>query len=166
MAEAKRAVPEGYHTVTPHLVVRGAAEAIEFYKRAFGALELARSPGPDGKRLNHAELKIGDSRLMLVDEYPEYGSKSPQGLGGSPVTIHLYVEDVDAVFDRAVKAGCKVEMALMDAFWGDRYGQLQDPFGHKWSLATHKEDLSQEEKAKRAQAFFADMGGGKHPGKQ
>lgn len=166
MAKAKHAVPPGYHTITPHLVVRGAAEALEFYKRAFGAQEFApRSPDPDGKRLMHAELKIGDSWLMVVDEYPEYGSKSPQGLGGSPVTIHLYVEDVDAVFDRAVKAGCKVEMALMDAFWGDRYGQLVDPFGHKWSLATHKEDLSQEEKAKRAEAFFASVDPSKHPGK-
>lgn len=165
MAKVKP-IPEGFHTITPHLVVRGAAEAIEFYTRAFGAQELARSPGPDGKRLMHAEIKIGDSRLMLVDEYPEYGSKSPQGLGGSPVTIHLYVEDVDAVFDRAVKAGCKVQMALMDAFWGDRYGQLTDPYGHKWSLATHKEDLTREEMAKRAQAFFSSVGGGQHPGKQ
>ena len=166
MAKAKHAVPPGYHTVTPHLIVRGAAQAIDFYKRAFGTQELDRSPGPDGKRLMHAAIMIGDSRLMLVDEYLEYGSKSPQALGGSPVTIHLYVEDVDAVFDRAVKAGCNVEMPLMDAFWGDRYGQVADPFGHKWSLATHKEDLTQEEMAKRAEAFFASVPGGEHPGKK
>jgi uncharacterized glyoxalase superfamily protein PhnB len=164
MAKAAKPIPQGYHTITPHLVVRGAAEAIEFYKRAFGAEELDRSPGPDGKRLMHAEVRIGSSRLLLVDEYPEYGSKSPQALGGSAVTIHLYVEDVDGLFDRAVKAGCTVEMPLMDAFWGDRFGQLVDPFGHKWSLATHKEDLTPEEMAKRAEAFFSSAGGG-HPGK-
>lgn len=158
-------IPPGYHTVTPHLIVRGAAEAIEFYKRAFGAQELERSPMPGGTKLMHAEIRVGNSKVMLVDKFPEWGSVSPLALGGSAVTLHLYVKDVDAVFDRAVKASCKVEMPLMDTFWGDRFGQLVDPFGHKWSLATHKEDLTQEEMAKRAEAFFSSVGGGEHPGK-
>jgi PhnB protein len=148
-------IPEGHHTLTPHLVVKGASEAIEFYKRAFGAEELARMPGPDGKGIMHAALKIGDSRLFLVDEFPEMGCVGPQALGGSPVTIHIFVEDVDAIFNQAVSAGAEVRMPLMDAFWGDRYGQLIDPFGHKWSLATHKEDLTPEEISKRAEAAFS-----------
>jgi PhnB protein len=148
-------IPEGHHTLTPHLVVKGASEAIEFYKRAFGAEELARMPGPDGKSIMHAALKIGDSRLFLVDEFPEMGCVGPQALGGSPVTIHIFVEDVDAIFNQAVSAGAEVRMPLMDAFWGDRYGQLIDPFGHKWSLATHKEDLTPEEISKRAEAAFS-----------
>jgi PhnB protein len=148
-------IPEGHHTITPHLVVKGASEAIEFYKRAFGAEELARMPGPDGKSIMHAALKIGDSRLFLVDEFPEMGCVGPQALGGSPVTIHIFVEDVDAIFNQAVSAGAEVRMPLMDAFWGDRYGQLIDPFGHKWSLATHKEDLTPEEISKRAEAAFS-----------
>jgi len=147
-------IPEGFHTITPHLVVKGATQAIEFYKKAFGAEEIVRMPGPDGQSVMHAELKIGDSRLWLVDEFPAMGSLGPRGVGGTPVTIHLYVEDADAIFNQAVAAGAEVRMAMQDAFWGDRYGLIVDPFGHKWSLATHKEDLTPEDLAKRAQAAF------------
>lgn len=137
-------IPDGMHTVTPHLVCEGAAEAIEFYRRAFGAEELARMPGPDGK-LMHAAICIGDSPLMLVDDFPEWGSRGPKALGGSPVTIHLYVEDVDAFVERAVAAGAKSTMPVQDMFWGDRYGQLEDPFGHRWSVATHLREVSPEQ---------------------
>lgn len=137
-------IPEGMHSVTPHLVCAGAAEAIEFYKKAFGAAEAARLPGPGGK-LMHAMIRIGGSAVMLVDEMPEWGSLGPKALKGSPVTIHLYVEDVDAFVARAVKAGAKVTMPLEDAFWGDRYGKLEDPFGHHWSVATHVRDVSAAE---------------------
>ena len=137
-------VPEGMRTVTPHLVCAGAAEAIEFYKRAFGAVEAARLPGPQGK-LAHAMIRIGDSAVMLVDEVPEMGALSPSSLKGSPVTIHLYVDDVDATVARAVKAGAKITMPVADMFWGDRYGQLVDPFGHRWSVGTHVRDVSTEE---------------------
>jgi len=147
-------VPDGYHTVTPHLIVKGAQEALEFYKKAFGAQEIARMPGPDGKSIMHAELKIGDSILMLCDECPEMGAQSPTSLGGTPLSLYLYFEDVDAAFDRAVKAGATVKMPLSDAFWGDRYGQVSDPFGHSWSMASHIEDLSMEEIKKRGEAFF------------
>lgn len=127
-----KAVPEGYHTLTPHLVVKGASQAIEFYKKAFGAEEISRVPGPDGKSLMHAEVKIGDSRLFLVDEFPEMGCcRGPHSIGGTPVTIHVYVEDVDTVFNKAVAAGAQVRMPLEDAFWGDRYGKLADPFVSK-----------------------------------
>jgi uncharacterized glyoxalase superfamily protein PhnB len=151
-----RAIPEGFHTITPHLIIRGAAAAIDFYKKAFGATEVCRHPGQDGKTLMHAELKIGDSHLFLADEFPQMGCKSPLALGGSPVTISLYVEDTDAVFNRAVAAGAQVRMPPMDMFWGDRYGQITDPFGHVWSIATHKEDVSPEELARRAQAAFKE----------
>jgi uncharacterized glyoxalase superfamily protein PhnB len=162
MAKVKH-VPEGQHTLTPHLAVRGGPQAIDFYKKAFGAVELGRSPMPDGKTLMHAHLKIGDSHLFLADEMPGMGGcHAPREPGESPVTLHLYVEDVDAVFNRAVAAGAKVKMPLADAFWGDRYGQLTDPFGHVWSVATHKEDLTPEEMKKRADAMFAQMGSGKH----
>ena len=137
-------IPQGMHSVTPHLVCAGAAKAIEFYKQAFGAEEGARLPGPDG-RLMHATVKIGDSQVMLVDEMPEWGALGPKSLNGSPVTIHLYVDDVDAVVARAVKAGAKVTMPVADQFWGDRYGKLEDPFGHHWSVATHVRDVSMEE---------------------
>jgi PhnB protein len=143
MAKVKP-VPEGMHSVTPHLVCAGAADAIEFYKKAFGALEEARLPGPDGK-LMHAMIRIGDSAVMLVDENPEWGMLGPKSLKGSPVTIHLYVEDADAFAGRAVKAGAKITMPLADMFWGDRYGTLVDPFGHNWSVATHIRDVSMEE---------------------
>jgi len=148
-------IPEGHHTLTPHLVVKGASQAIEFYKRAFGAEEIVRMPGPDGNSVMHAELKIGDSRLWLVDEFPAMGSLGPHGIGGTPVTIHVYVEDADAIFNQAVAAGAEVRMPIEDAFWGDRYGLIVDPFGHKWSVATHKEDLTPEELAKRAQVAFS-----------
>jgi uncharacterized glyoxalase superfamily protein PhnB len=149
-------IPDGYHTLTPHLVVKGASQAIEFYKKAFGAEELRRMPGPDGKSIMHAELNIGDSRLMLVDEFPEMDCRGPQTIGGTPVTIHMYVEDVDAAFNKAVAAGAQVRMPVADMFWGDRYGVLADPFGHSWSMATHKEDLSREEVTKRATEFSSE----------
>lgn len=137
-------IPEGMHSVTPHLVCAGAADAIEFYKKAFGAVEEARLPGPQGK-IMHAMIRIGDSAVMLVDEMPEWGALGPKALKGSPVTIHLYVEDVDAFVARAVKAGAKVTMPVADMFWGDRYGKIEDPFGHHWSVATHVRDVSMEE---------------------
>jgi uncharacterized glyoxalase superfamily protein PhnB len=140
-------IPQGMHSITPHLICAGAAKAIEFYKAAFGATEEARLPGPDG-RLMHASVKIGDSQVMLVDEMPEWGALGPKSLKGSPVTIHLYVDDVDAVVARAVKAGAKVTMPVADQFWGDRYGKLEDPFGHHWSVATHVRDVSMEEAQK------------------
>ena len=137
---APNPVPPDMHSVTPHLVCRGAADAIAFYVKAFGAVELARLPGPDG-RLMHAMVRIGDSPLMLVDEYPEQGGASPVALKGSPVTLHLYVPDVDAAFARAVAAGARATLPVADMFWGDRYGRLEDPFGHQWSLATHVRDV-------------------------
>lgn len=137
-------IPEGMHTVTPQLVCAGAADAIEFYKNAFNATETARLPGPQGK-IMHAMIRIGDSPLMLVDEFPEWQSLGPKSLKGSPVTIHLYVEDVDAFVKRAVAAGAKITMPLDDMFWGDRYGKIEDPFGHHWSVGTHKRDVSPEE---------------------
>jgi PhnB protein len=137
-------IPEGYHTLTPFLTVRDAARAIEFYKQAFGAVERGVMKGPDGK-IMHAELMIGDSIIMLSDEFPEFGSVSPQTIGGSGMGLHIYLDGVDAAFERAVKAGAQVEMPVMDQFWGDRYGKLKDPFGHKWSIATHTRDLSMDE---------------------
>jgi len=139
-----KAVPEGMHTVTPHLVCAGAVDAIEFYKKAFNAVEEGRLPGPQG-RLMHAMIRIEGSAVMLVDEMPEWGALGPKSLKGSPVTIHLYVEDVDAFVKRAVGAGAKITMPLDDMFWGDRYCKLEDPFGHHWSVATHKRDVSPEE---------------------
>ena len=139
-----KAIPDGYHTLTPFMTVRDGARAIEFYKQAFGAVEKGVMKGPDGKVM-HAELRIGDSLFMLADEFPEYGALSPLSTGGSGMGLHIYVEDVDSAFDRAVKAGAKTEMPVTDMFWGDRYGKLADPFGHKWSIATHKRDMSREE---------------------
>ncbi len=136
--------PIGMHTVTPHLVCAGAADAIEFYKKAFNATEEMRLPGPDGK-LMHAQIRIGDSCVMLVDESPAWGTLGPRSLKGSPVTLHLFVQDVDAFVARAVAAGAKITMPLADMFWGDRYGVLDDPFGHHWSVATHIRDVSPEE---------------------
>ena len=141
---AVKPIPEGMHTLTPHLICAGAAEAIDFYRRAFGAVETSRMPGPDGK-LIHAAVRIGDSALMLVDEMPQWGALGPKARGGTSVTIHLYVQDVDASFAQAVAAGATVTMPLADMFWGDRYGQVEDPFGHRWSLATHKQDLSEDQ---------------------
>jgi PhnB protein len=142
-------IPEDMHSITPHLICAGAADAIEFYKKAFNAVELCRIPGPDGK-LMHAAIKIGDSVVMLVDEFPEWGSRGPKSLKGSPVTIHLYVEDVDAVVEQAVRAGAKVTMPVDDMFWGDRYGKLEDPFGHEWSVATQTRYVSPDELQKAA----------------
>jgi len=143
--------PEGYHSVTPYLIVRGGADAIEFYKKAFGAVELFRMPSPDGK-IGHAEIKVGDSPIMLADEFPDMGYKGPQSIGGSPVSLMIYVDDVDTVFKQAVDAGATVKEALQDKFYGDRMGTVIDPFGHRWHLATHKEDVSPEEMQRRAQA--------------
>jgi PhnB protein len=152
-------IPEGYHSVTPHLIIRGAAAAIEFYTKAFGATELFRVPAPGGK-IGHAEIKIGDSPIMLADEFPEMGYKSPQTLGGSPVSLMIYVEDVDTLFDRAVAAGAKTREAVSDKFYGDRIGTLEDPFGHVWHVSTHKEDVSAEEMERRAKAAGAAAAGG------
>ena len=139
-----KAIPDGMHSLTPHLVCAGAADAIEFYKKAFEAIEVTRLPGPGGK-LMHASVRIGDSQLMLVDESPEWGAFGPKSLKGSPVTIHLQVDNVDEVVEQAVAAGAKVTMPVADMFWGDRYGVLEDPFGHHWSVATHTRDLSPQE---------------------
>jgi uncharacterized glyoxalase superfamily protein PhnB len=140
-------IPDGMHTVTPHLVCAGAAAAIEFYKKAFDATELSRVPSEDGK-LMHASVRIGDSVVMLNEEMPGWGSFGPKSLKGSAVTIHLYVENADAVFEQAVAAGAKVTMPLDDMFWGDRYGKVEDPFGHQWSIGTHVRDVSPEEMQK------------------
>src|SRR5947209_7095480 len=148
---AVKPIPEGYHSVTPYLIIGGAGAAIEFYKKAFGAKELFRFPTPDGK-IGHAEIKIGDSPIMLADEFPEMGYKGPQTLGGSPVSIMIYVEDVDTIFNQAVATGATVKEAVTDKFYGDRLGTVADPFGHVWHISTHKEDVSLEEMQKRAQA--------------
>jgi PhnB protein len=155
MASRIKEIPKGFHTVTPYLIVTDSARAIDFYKRAFGAEELLRLDGPDGK-VAHAEIKIGDSIIMLSEEMPGH-TRSPQSLGGTAVDIMLYVKDVDQVFNRAVDAGAKVTMPLSEMFWGDRYGQVTDPFGHSWSLATHKEDVPPEELRKRTKAAMAKM---------
>ena len=160
-------IPAGVHSITPHLVIKGAAEAIEFYKKAFGAKEISRMPFP-GKggqvKVGHAELMIGDSRLLLADEFPEHGSVGPSG--SSPVTIHLYVTDADSTFARAVEAGAKVRMPLADMFWGDRYGKLVDPFGHHWSVAEHLEDLTPEQMQERMAAAMAEPGVSKAPSRR
>ena len=137
-------IPDGMHALTPHLICADAAAAIDFYKAAFGAVELVRLPGPQGK-LMHGSVRIGDSTLMLVDEAPEWNMLGPKSLKGSPVTIHLYVTDVDATVAQAVAAGAKITMPIADMFWGDRYGTLEDPFGHRWSVATHTRDTTHEE---------------------
>ena len=150
---AVKPVPEGYHTVTPYLTIEGAAQALEFYQQAFGACERLRLTAPDG-RIGHAEIVIGDSAIMLADECAEGFGRNPLALGGTPVAIHLYVEDVDARFAQAVQAGAEVIHPVQDQFYGDRTGTLRDPFGHVWFFATHKEDLSQEEIGRRAVALF------------
>jgi PhnB protein len=147
---AAKPIPEGYSTATPYLIINGAAEAIEFYKKAFGAKELMRFPM--GDKLAHAEIKIGDSPIMLADEHPAMGYKGPNSLGGSPVSIMLYVDDVDSVFNRAVAAGASVKEAVQNKFYGDRSGTLADPFGHIWHISTHIEDVSLEEMQRRAEA--------------
>ncbi len=144
MSKPAEKIPQGMHTVTPHLVCDGAARAIEFYQQAFGAGSAGTMLGPDG-RVMHAQVTLGDSHVMLVDENRQFGMLGPKSLNGSPVTIHLYVDDVDAVYQRAVGAGAKAVMPPADMFWGDRYGVLEDPFGHRWSIATHQRDLSPAE---------------------
>ena len=142
-------IPKGYNSITPYLIVKGAAEAIEYYKNVFGATEVMRMAQPDG-RIGHAELKVGNSHIMLADEFPEIGARSPMSLGGTPVGIQLYVDDVDAVTARALAAGAKMLRPLKDQFYGDRSGTLNDPFGHQWTISTHKEDVSPEEMQRRA----------------
>lgn len=156
---AAKPIPEGFHTVSPHIVVKGAAAAIEFYKKAFGAEQIMCMPGPGGMVM-HAEIKIGDSPIMIADEFPQMGTKSPQTLGGTPFSIHLYVNNVDNVYNQAVKAGATPVMPVTDMFWGDRYGVLVDPFGHQWSIATHTEDLTPEQIGQRAAQAFAGGGCG------
>jgi PhnB protein len=155
---AMKQPPKGYHTVTPGITVRDAAKAIEFYQRAFGAEEVSRMAGPDGT-LMHAEIRIGDSTIMLGDENPQWGTKSPLTLNGVHGSLHIYVEDADASYDRAVKAGCKVRYPLENAFWGDRYGKVTDPFGHEWGIATRVRDMSNEEMQKAGEAWAAQMQG-------
>ena len=151
-----KAVPQGYRTVTPYLCVNDAAGAIEFYKRAFGAQETVRMDAPGGK-IGHAELKIGDSMIMLSDEMPGGGCRAPSSLGGTTTSVFLYIEDVDSLFNQAASAGAKVEMPPADMFWGDRFAKLSDPYGHSWALATHKEDVAPEEMGRRAQEAMAKM---------
>ncbi len=154
-------IPDDMRGVIPHLVVRGGVQAIEFYKKAFGAQEIMRMPGPDEKTIGHAELKIGGSMVFLADECPEMGNRSPLALGGTAVTLSFYVEDVDAVFAQAVAAGATARMPPADMFWGDRYCQVADPFGHVWALCTHKEDVTPAEMGRRAQAAYAEFAKGK-----
>jgi PhnB protein len=151
MTSKVKPIPEGYHAVTPYLSVKGAAGAIEFYKKAFGAKDVMRMPGPDGK-IGHAEIQIGDSRIMLADEHPEMNFRGPQSIGGTPVHIHLYVEDADKIANQALAAGAKLRRPVTDQFYGDRSGTLEDPFGHVWHVSTHEEDISPEEMKKRAAA--------------
>jgi PhnB protein len=147
-------IPRDYHSLTPYLVCRNSAAAIEFYKKAFGAKEKVRMNGPDGSSVMHAELQIGDSRFMLGDENPQMSGKSPETLGGSPAGIMIYTPNVDKVFAKAVAAGATAEMPPMDMFWGDRYGTLRDPFGHRWSIATHTEDVTPREMRRRSDAWM------------
>jgi PhnB protein len=150
---AVKPIPDGYHTVTPYMIVKGAAQALDFYKKAFGATELMRFPGPDGK-VGHAEIRIGDSAIMLADEHPDMGARSPQSFGGSPVSILLYVKDVDTMAKQAIAAGAKVLKPVQDQFYGDRSGTFTDPFGHIWTIATHKEDVTPEEMQRRMQEMM------------
>ena len=157
MSKAVDAIPAGMHSVTPHLVCDGAGAAIDFYVKAFGATDQGRMPGPDG-RLMHAQIRIGDSYVMLVDENRQFGMLGPKALNGSPVTIHLCVDDVDRSFERAVAAGAKSVMPPADMFWGDRYGVLEDPFGHRWSVATHQREVSADEMQQAIKAFDPKCG--------
>ena len=156
---ATQPIPEGYHTATPYLVIDGAAEAIDYYKKAFGAKERMRMEAP-GNRIGHAEIEIGDSLVMLSDAFPQSTTKAPTELGGTTAGVFLYVEDVDAVVKKAIDAGATVTMEVADQFWGDRFGSITDPFGHSWSIATHVEDVPPEEMAERAKAAMAEMGSG------
>lgn len=154
---AVKRVPEGCHRVTPHLTVRDAAKMIDFYKKAFGAVEVRRAPGPDGKMIMHAQLQIGDSVVFLNDEFPEMGAFSPLKSGSTPVTLHLAVEDADAQFQQALSAGAEVVMPLADQFWGDRYGIVKDPSGHHWSIGAHMEDLTPEQMQERMAKEFCQQ---------
>ncbi len=157
MAPSLKPIPEGYHTVNTYLTVHDGRRAVEFYQKAFGATEKFLMEGPPGK-IGHAELQIGDSIVMLSDEMPGGSCRSPQSLGGTTITLFLYVEDVDRIFNQAVSAGATVTRPVEDMFWGDRYGEVKDPFGHAWGLATHKEDLTPGELQKRAEKAMAEMG--------
>ena len=158
MATKVKPIPDGYHTATPYLILKDAAQAIDFYKRAFGAAELMRMPGPGGK-IGHAEIKIGDSPIMLADEFPDMGHKGPRALGGSPVSIMLYVNDSDATVAQAVSAGAKLAKPVQDQFYGDRSGTIEDPFGHVWHISTHKEDVAPDEMDRRMKEAMKQMGG-------
>ena len=159
-APAVSPIPANMPTLTPHIVCRDANAAIDFYVRAFGAVELARLPSPDG-RLMHAMVRIGDSPLMLVDEFPEMDCHSPQSLGGTPMTLHLYVENVDAAIARAAEAGARVTLPATDMFWGDRYGRVEDPFGHSWAIATQVKKMTPQEQREAQEAFVRDSKAGR-----
>jgi PhnB protein len=150
-------VPEGFNTLSAHIVVRNALEAMEFYAKAFGAKQTRRMVIPGTDATLHAEMQIGSSTLMLVDEMPEFGLKSPEALGGRHCTLHLFVEDADAAYRRALEAGCRESMPIHDAFWGDRYGKVVDPFGYEWAIATHQQELSEAEWNERAKEFFGGL---------
>lgn len=157
MSKAVKPIPDGFRTITPYLTLRDGAQAIDFYRKAFGAQEVMRMPGADGKGVMHAEIKIGDSMLFLSDEFPQGGTQAPDSLGGATGSVFLYVQDVDATFDRAVKAGAKATMPPADMFWGDRFAKVVDPFGHHWGLATHKEDVPPNEMGRRAKDAMKEM---------
>lgn len=159
--KAKKAIPDGYHTITPHLVLQDTARALEFYKKAFGAELMGKMDGPGGKVV-HAEIRIGDSRIMMADEMPGM-SKAPQSLGGTASSLMIYTENCDALFERAVKAGATSRLPPTDMFWGDRYGKVTDPFGHEWSIGTHKEDVPEAEMAERSKKAMSQMAEGKPP---
>jgi PhnB protein len=154
---AAKPIPDGYHTVSPYLAVEDAARAIEYYTKAFGAKEVVHMDAPNGQ-IGHAELQIGDSRVMLADPFPQSSTRPPKELGGTSVSVFMYVEDVDAMVKQAVNAGATVTMEVADQFWGDRFGTITDPFGHVWNVATHVEDVPPEEMAERAKAAMAEMG--------
>jgi PhnB protein len=157
MSESPKTIPDGYHSINTYLVVRNADKAIQFYKKAFGAEERFRMHGPDGKTIMHADLKIGDSVFMLTEESKEMKALSPESIGGSPVTLYVYVKDVDSIFNQAISEGATMLKPVQDQFYGDRSGYLRDPFGHLWSIATHKKDLSPDELRKAGEAFFEEM---------
>ena len=153
---AVKPIPQGFHTITPHLVCKNAKNAIDFYQKAFGAEQIRVHAMPDGT-IMHAEIRIGNSIVMMGEEYPDWKVLSPQSLGGTPVFLHIYTDDVDKFFEKAIAAGCTAIMPVMDQFWGDRYGQLGDPFGHRWSVATHVEDVPEDEMAERGRKAMAQM---------
>ncbi|MCI0488550.1 MAG: VOC family protein [Blastocatellia bacterium] len=155
MSSEVKPIPEGFHTITPGLIVNDAAGAIEFYKEALGAEEIARMTTPDGNAIMHSELKIGNSIFFVSDEFPDMGSRSPKTLGGTPISLNLYLEDVDASFERAVAAGAQAIMPVADMFWGDRFGMIADPFGHTWGLCTHIKDLTSEEVVEASKEYFS-----------